>query len=287
LISYKLNREISLTGVGVHSGAPSTVVVKRNDALGIRFVRDDISENNIIQAAIENVVDTRSCTVLANEHGVTVATIEHLMAALCAYQITDVDIHLSQMEMPILDGCSKAFVDAIDEVGVVEAKKVDPIVISKPIEIREENRWIRVEPSDNDLLSFELTQDYQGREGLGEFSISYGHTRDAFKNQIARARTFGFFADAEKLYAMGLAKGSSLENSLVIKDGKPMNDGGARFENEMVRHKVLDALGDFYLAGRPLIAKVTGLNIGHELNNKIMRKLQEGSTKSHENAIVG
>lgn len=275
---HRLLNEIVLKGRGVHSNEPATLILAPAHAgYGIVFERTDLKEGNQIPASLERVVDTQSCTVLANRDGVKVATVEHLMAALYAMGVTDCHVKVSGPEVPILDGCSQTYMEAISQVGLKSLEgNIGRLKILKPIEIiHEKGMHISLKPCEKDELSFHFIQDFKGREGLKTFEISYKHGKDAFDKQIARARSFGFYSDAQKLWDMGLAKGSSLENALVFQDGKPMNEDGMRYDNEPVCHKVLDALGDFYLGGMDLIARVEGYNAGHGLNNSLMRKVFE------------
>ena len=174
--------------------------------------------------------------------------------------------------MPIMDGSAKAFVDLIQGVGVVEQSPSRKMIrVLKPLEMKEERRWVRLEPADH--FEFELSVDFRGREGLQPEKYVYDFSTESFRGDISKARSFGFYEDAQKLYAAGLAKGSSLDNAVVIKEGAVMNKEGLRYENEMVRHKVLDAMGDFYLTGMLIQGRCVGHNIGHEFNNRLMRLL--------------
>lgn len=283
-VQKTLAQDVHLEGRGVHSNLPVRLTLKPAvEDSGITFFRADLEKDNQIPVSIEAVVDTRSCTILTNSQGTKLATVEHLMAALCGLGVSNCAVYVSGGEMPILDGCSEAFINAINAAGGLkeQTKKQKHLKVLKKVMVEEAGRWISLEPSTDDSLRFEMTHDYQGREGIGAFTMSYEHNTQSFEREIAKARTFGFFADAEKLWSMGLALGSSLENSVVFRDGHPMNEEGLRFENEMVRHKILDSLGDFYLTGMPLIAQVKGYNCGHGLNNQVMRKLL-GSQENFE-----
>ncbi|HBN21841.1 MAG TPA: UDP-3-O-[3-hydroxymyristoyl] N-acetylglucosamine deacetylase [Holosporales bacterium] len=268
-----LKAPVSIEGIGVHSALPATLeLVPLAANMGIIFERADLKTNNQIVARITNVVDTSFSTTLGNSHGVTLSTVEHLMAALSACQISNVLVKVSGPEMPIMDGSSAAFVDLINTVGVIEQDAPRKIIrILKPIEIKEERRWVRLEPSET--FSFQLGVDFAGREGLQPEDYVYDFSTESFAADISQARSFGFYEDAQKLYAAGLAKGSSLDNAVVIKNGEVMNKDGLRYKNEMVRHKILDAMGDFYLTGSLIQGRCVGFNIGHEFNNRLMRKL--------------
>lgn len=266
-----LKASTSIEGIGVHSGLPAILELEPLAAnMGIIFERTDLQDNNQIIASITNVVDTSFSTTLGNAHGVTLSTVEHLMAALSACQISNVLVKVSGPEMPIMDGSASAFIKLIQGVGIVQQAEPRKVIrILRPIELKEERRWVRFEPADT--FSFELSVDFGGREGLQPESYAYDFSTESFVDDVSGARSFGFYQDAQKLYAAGLAKGSSLDNAVVIKDGAVMNKDGLRYENEMVRHKILDAMGDFYLAGALIQGRCTGHNIGHEFNNRLMR----------------
>ena len=283
-------KPIEITGIGVHSGLASSIKMKPLAAnMGIIFERTDIKEDNQIFASIENVVDTRGATTLSNDSGVVVSTIEHLMAALAAFNITNILICIDSRETPIMDGSSAPFIEAINKAGTLELDAPQKVLtVTRPVEIIDENRWVRLEPrsphpnskdgagdgfADEPGIEFDIFQAFNGREGLKDQQHSIFISSQSFSTDISKARSFGFYEDAQKLYAAGLAKGSSLENAVVFKDGEVMNPDGLRYENEMVRHKILDAVGDFFLCGYPMDFKCSGSNIGHELNNLIMRKL--------------
>ena len=268
-----IHKAVSLQGIGVHSGLPVTLELHPLAAnMGIIVERSDLKHDNQIFVSIENVVDTRGATTLANSAGVTISTVEHVMAALCACEITNVLIKISGPETPIMDGSSAPFIRLIQQAGIKELDALQTVIsVTSPVELKDGNRFIRLEPSDT--LSFELTQDFNDREGLKTQHCHMDIDETIFVHDVSKARSFGFYEDAQKLYAAGLAKGSSLENAVVIKDGEVMNPEGLHYDDEMVRHKVLDAMGDFFLCGHILRFKCSGYNIGHEFNNRIMRLL--------------
>lgn len=268
-----LSRSVQCQGIGVHSAAPVTLTLSPLPAnSGIILERTDLSQNNRIDARFDQVVDTRNCTVLQNAHGVSLSTIEHVMAALCAYGITNVLIGVSGPEVPIMDGSSAPFMELIAQAGIQDQMVSAPYIrIEKPIEVRLENRFVRLEPSSS--FSCKYSIDFNGRQGLAPQSHTYLHSLESFTGDICRARSFGFYEDAQRFWAMGLAKGSSLENAVVIDNGHVMNPEGLHYFNEMVRHKILDALGDLYLAGAQIQGHMICHNGGHELNSMILQKL--------------
>ncbi len=268
-----IGKSVTISGIGVHSGLTVELELHPLAAnMGIIFERSDLKDNAQIMAGINRVVDTRFSTTLGNSFGVTLSTVEHLMAALSAFGISNILVRVSGSEMPIMDGSAGPFMDLLQKAGiVVQEEKRQIIKIKKNVELKEERRWVCLEPADK--ICFDLSVDFQGREGLKPESGSYSISADVFEKDISKARSFGFYQDAQALYAAGLAKGSSLDNAVVIKEGKVMNKEGLRYQNEMVRHKILDAMGDFYLTGLLLYGKCSGHNIGHEFNNRIMKKL--------------
>ncbi len=273
-----IKNKITLCGIGVHSGQAATLVLEPlAENKGIVFQRSDLPERNTISTSIDSVKDTKFCTTLSNEYGVTISTVEHLMAALSAFGISNVLIKIDQSEMPIMDGSSSSFVKAIQETGITEQHTERTFIkVLKTVSIEKDNRYIRLAPSDS--LSFDFTVDFNHREGLSAQQAQHNFSEESFITDISLARSFGFLQDAEKLYSMGLAQGSSLDNAVIIDNGKVMNQSGLRYQNEMVRHKILDAIGDFYLAGFPLLAHCSGINTGHELNNLVMAKLLSDSS---------
>jgi UDP-3-O-[3-hydroxymyristoyl] N-acetylglucosamine deacetylase len=271
-----LARPIVCTGIGVHTGAPVTMVVKPASANhGVLFVRTDVDDgmSPAIPALWNAVIDTSMCTIIGGDGGLTVSTIEHLMAALRGCGIDNALVELNGPEVPIMDGSARGFVDAIREVGVtVQDAPLRYTVILKSIEVRQGNAYARLHPSKRPF--FRMTFDAHGRLPNQSHSFVYYPTTDNFVDCLASARTFGFFEDAEQLWALGLAKGASPENTIIIeKDGGIMNTEGLRYENEFVRHKVLDAVGDLALASGHIDGSYEGYNAGHKLNNLLLRAL--------------
>jgi len=268
-----LNQDVSCHGIGVHCNAPITLTFKPADVdMGIVFVRSDLYENNVIPAAYDLVQDTRFCTILKNQAGVSISTVEHVMAALAAFSITNLIVEVSGPEMPIMDGSSKVFVDMIQQAGIKNQGAAMPFIrIIEKVEITEDNRFVCLEPAPDFTIAYGI--DFNGRQNLAPQNHVFHCSSLRFVNTICQARSFGFLEDAEKLWALGLAKGSSLDNAVVIDQGYVMNEDGLRYANEMVRHKILDALGDLALAGVGIQGRLTTHNGGHEMNNRILRHL--------------
>ncbi len=268
-----LKSEISCKGVALHSGHKVVMTLKPAPCgSGIVFRRIDIAGRGAyIAASWDRVVDTRMCTVLGNEDGVTVGTVEHLMAALAGCRIDNALIEINGPEVPIMDGSSGPFVFLVECAGVQEQDAPRRFIrIEKPISIRDGARVATLSPADGFSLSFEINFD---NRAISQQTISLGLAKGSFKKELARARTFGFLHDAEKLRAVGLARGGSLDNAIIISGDKILNEGGLRFDDEFVRHKALDAVGDLYLAGAPVIGKFSGVCSGHDANNKLLRAL--------------
>ncbi|MEO0810784.1 MAG: UDP-3-O-acyl-N-acetylglucosamine deacetylase [Pseudomonadota bacterium] len=268
-----LAREIELTGVGVHSGAPVNLVLHPAEpGTGIIFAvtKHDriISE---IAAKVENVKNLTLCTVIGDDAGTTVGTVEHLLAALRGLAVDNCYIEIDGKEVPIMDGSSAHFVDAIDEVGLVHLNAPRKFIkVLKPIRIEESDCWAEISPHSGFHLDIEIDFD---TPAIGRQRVSYELTPGVFRNDLSNARTFGFMHDVEKLWKAGLALGASLENSVAIDDDKIINPEGLRYDKEFVRHKMLDAVGDLSLAGLPLLCKYRSVRGGHRLNANTLKEL--------------
>lgn len=273
-----LRGEAQCSGIGVHSGETMTLrLLPAEPDTGIIFFRTDLKNGaRTIKASWDNVVDTRLCTVIGNDHGGHVSTIEHLMAALRAFEIDNVIVEVDGPEVPVMDGSAASFVFLIEMAGVVEQNALrDEIVILKPIEVTEDGKSVSLLPSDQSSFCVDISfDDNLIRTQQYDFTFS----PEGFKTEIARARTFGFFKDVEKMTKLGLMRGGSLDNAVVIKDDRVMNKDGLRFENEFVRHKLLDAIGDLSLAGAPIRGRFVGSKTGHAMNNKLLHALFADST---------
>jgi UDP-3-O-[3-hydroxymyristoyl] N-acetylglucosamine deacetylase len=268
-----LKSAISCTGVGLHSG--NKVVMTLNPAeenSGIVFKRTDIECNNdLIRATWDRVVDTTMCTVLGNEDGVTISTIEHLMSALSGCGIDNALIEVSSAEVPIMDGSAAPFVFLIECAGIIQQNVRRRVIrVLKPITVKDGDTVVTLKPSGAFSLNVSIEFD---STVVGSQELSIGQINETFKNEVARARTFGFLHEVEQLRAAGLGKGGSLENVVVISGNKILNEEGLRFNNEFVRHKILDAIGDLYLAGGEILGKFSGVCSGHTANNQILRAL--------------
>jgi UDP-3-O-[3-hydroxymyristoyl] N-acetylglucosamine deacetylase len=268
-----LKRAIPCRGVGLHSGNPITMRLCPAPAdHGIVFHRTDIEDlNPRIAARYDNVVDTRLCTVIANEDDVRVGTVEHLMAAFAGCEIDNALVEIDGAEVPIMDGSSEPFVFLIDCVGIVEQDAPRrAIEIRKSITVDLDGKRVTLSPSDRYAIDFEIDFD---SKAIGHAQLGVEMVNGTFRHEIAQARTFGFLQEVEHLQAIGLARGGSLDNAIVVDGDRIMNEGGLRFPDEFVRHKVLDCVGDLYLAGAPLIGHVDAVKAGHHINNAALRAL--------------
>ena len=266
-----INRPIKLTGVGLHNGLNADLVINpAKENFGIKFCRVDLSGNNLINANFKNVVEPILCTKISNKDGVTVSTVEHLMAALYGEGIDNALIEVNSSEIPILDGSASEFVEAIRAVGVKEQSTLRQFIqVEKKIEIREGEKFISIEPSNNDLII--------------DFEIIYGNPlirtrRKEFKlsqdklTEIYNSRTFCLYEDIDLIKSKGLAKGGSLDNAIVVKDNEILNDDGLRNRHEFVYHKILDCIGDLMLSGNRIIGHIITSQGGHALTNKMLLK---------------
>lgn len=239
---------------------------------GIVFMRTDVDEEvGLVLARHTSVVDTRLCTVIGNGAGTTVGTIEHLMAALRASGIDNAVIELDGPEVPIMDGSSAPFMFLIECAGTTDqgvARR--SIRILHPVQVDEGDKSARLLPADGSHFGFEI--DFPSK-AIGQQKFACTLTEGTFKQAIARARTFGFLHEVEYLRKVGLARGGSLDNAIVVDADTVLNPEGLRFADEFVRHKTLDAIGDLYLAGGPIIGRYVGVKAGHDLNSKLLATL--------------
>jgi UDP-3-O-[3-hydroxymyristoyl] N-acetylglucosamine deacetylase len=267
-------RPISLAGHGVHSGSPVSISFLPADAdSGIVFHRlDGEGATHVIKALVSEVGTTDLSTTLASKSGVTISTVEHLMAAIAGCGIDNMTIEIDGPEVPILDGTSLAFLGAFEDAGLVElAAKRHYIRVLKPVRVEAGASWAELGPYNG--TRFEVEIDFEAPV-IGRQKFVGDMDKSVFRDEISGARTFGFMRDVEKLWAAGLALGSSLDNSLVIGDDNSIiNPGGLRYEDEFVRHKTLDAVGDLALAGAPFIGRFRSYRGGHRLNAAAVRAL--------------
>ncbi|UOF93549.1 MAG: UDP-3-O-acyl-N-acetylglucosamine deacetylase [Bordetella sp.] len=270
---------VTMTGIGIHSGQQSHLTLRPAKInTGIIFHRIDLSETVDLPAHAENIADTRMASVL-QKGAVRVSTVEHLMSALYGLGIDNIHVDLIGEEVPIMDGSAAAFIYLLKTAGIVEQNSPKLFLrVLKPIEVREgkgENeRWARLEPYNGFSISFSIDFQHPAISSTANFA-KIDFSTNSYINEIARARTFGFANEVERLRSMGLARGGSLDNTVVMDEYKVLNKEGLRYKDEFVRHKILDAIGDLYLLGKPLLARYIAYKAGHKLNNSIARALLE------------
>ena len=267
-----LNRSIDCAGVALHSGKKVSLSLKpAGPNMGIIFRRSDLPGLPEIKANWKNVVDTRMCTTLGNSKGVTISTVEHLMAALSGCHVDNAIVEVSGSEVPVMDGSAQPFVFLIECAGVKQLDASRRVIeVLRPVRVESEGRVAELLPSNSFSVAFQIEFD-DCTISRQELFITL--VNGTFKIEIARARTFGFVNDVEALRASGLALGGSLENAVVVDGDKVLNDGGLRYEDEFVRHKVLDAVGDLYLSGAPIRGHYRGDRAGHHITNELLKAL--------------
>ena len=267
-----INKNISFKGIGLHSGLEANLVIKPAEPnTGIVFKRVDLKEKNIIIPNLFNVSSAFFCTTISNESGVSISTIEHLMAALYGVGIDNALVEIDNKEVPILDGSAKLFVDAILNVGIKNSNApIKVIKIEKKIEFNDGKKIISIEPS---KISLDIDFELKYENDLIGIQRNVVKVFESDLSDIYNSRTFCLFEDVEKLKNLGLAKGGSLNNAIVIKDNKILNKEGLRNEKEFVNHKILDCMGDLYLAGYKIIGKIICSQGGHKLTNQLLRKV--------------
>lgn len=269
-----LRRSVFCEGIGVHSGKKIQLWMHpAPENHGIKFIRSDIKgTDNLIKATWSSVTDTVLCTKLSNKSGVSLSTVEHLMAALSACQIHNVLLEVNGPEIPIMDGSADPFYKMIQEGGIQEQNHYQPYIkVLKPVRVEDGNRSVTLTPDSSLTISFDF--DFQGRYEAESQRFVFKCSPQSFEASIGPARTFGFVEDVENLRKAGLALGASLENAVGLSNGQVLNAEGLRYKDEFVRHKILDALGDLYLAGAPLVGAYHGVRAGHLLNHKILQAL--------------
>ena len=263
---------INFNGVGLHSGKEVQMsLLPAPPNTGIIFKRSDLKANNIIYPSVFNVTSASYCTKITNDSGVSVSTIEHLMAALCGLGIDNVLIDLNSEELPIMDGSAKNFVESILNIGFkVSDQPIRIIKINKKVSYTDGEKYITFEPNKISLeIDFEIK--YTQNSILNQRNIKNIYMDDL--KDMYESRTFCLFEDVEKLKKMGLAQGGSLDNAIVLKGNEILNKEKLRNSNEFVNHKILDCLGDIYLAGYKMVGKITSSQGGHNVTNKGLRDL--------------
>ena len=269
-----LKNSIRATGVGLHTGAKIYLTLRPAPVdTGIVFQRTDLDPVVDIPAAPANVSDTRLSTTLEQGDGVKISTVEHLMSAFAGLGIDNAYVEVSAPEVPIMDGSAAPFVFLLQSAGIREQSKPKQFIrIKKPLRITDGDKWARFEPFHGFKVSFSIDFDHPILQNSTQVaSVDFSTT--SFVKEVSRARTFGFMEDLEELRDVGLAQGGSFDNAIVMDSFHILNDDGLRYEDEFVKHKVLDAIGDLYLLGHPLIGEFSAHKSGHALNNRLLRRL--------------
>tara|TARA_B100001057_G_scaffold265754_1_gene265936 strand:- start:27 stop:899 length:873 start_codon:yes stop_codon:yes gene_type:complete len=263
---------VSINGVGLHSGVPVSMKLYPADVdYGIKFIRKDLTNNNIIEALWSNVTNTKLSTTISNQSGASISTIEHLMSALSGLHIDNVKIEINGPEVPIMDGSSIKFVNLIDQTSIKILNKRRKILkVKNNIKVEHNDASVELKPNTQFSIDFEI--DFPSKL-VSKQSCQLQLVNGNYKTDIASARTFGFERDVDRLRSNGLALGGSLDNAVVVGESKILNSDGLRFKDEFVRHKILDSIGDLYLAGSPIQGYFYGNKSGHHLNNILLRTL--------------
>lgn len=268
-----LKNVIRATGVGLHTGKKILLTLRPAQAnAGIIFRRVDLDDPVEIKARPENVGDTKLSTSLVKD-GVKISTVEHLLSALAGFGIDNAYIDLSSDEVPIMDGSAGPFVFLIQSAGVEEQNAAKQFMrIKEKVRVEDGDKWAMFEPFEGFKVGFTIEFDHpMFHEGNCKAEIDFSTT--SYVKEVSRARTFGFMRDVELLRKNNLALGGTLDNAIVVDDYRILNEDGLRFEDECVKHKILDAIGDLYLLGHSLIGSFTGFKSGHALNNRLLREL--------------
>ena len=272
LTQSTIANKVSFSGVGVHTGNKVNInILPSTPNSGIIFKRIDLKHNNIVVPNFENVSEATLCTTISNDFGVKVSTIEHLMAAFLGLGIDNAVVEIDSQEIPILDGSAKDFVKILRSTGLKSSDvPIKLIKINNNVEVEEGNKFISIEKSNTSLeIEFEINYENQLiKNQKNKINVFEDKLDDVFNS-----RTFCLFEDIEKLKKLGLGKGGSLENAIVVKDDKILNKEGLRNKNEFVNHKILDCIGDLYLVGYRLIGSLKCRHGGHNLTNKLLRKI--------------
>lgn len=279
-----LSSKIKASGVGLHTGKKITLTLNPAQInTGITFVRTDLKSDQI-KASLENVHDTRLSTTLSNETA-KISTVEHLLSALAGLGIDNALVELDGPEVPIMDGSARPFVFMIQSAGIQEQNDTKKFIrIKKTIEVRQDEKWAKIEPFDGFKVAFTIDFNHPAfNESSQSSEIDFSSV--SYLSQVSRARTFGFAKDIELLRKNNLALGGSVNNAIVIDDYKVINEEGVRFEDEFVKHKILDAIGDLYLLGHGLIGSFSAYKSGHHLNNLLLRELVNNEDAWEETTI--
>ena len=267
-----IKSEFTLKGVGLHCGKEVNLTFQPSNAnQGIKFIRTDILKDNLIRALWSNVSSTNLCTTISNDKGTSVSTIEHLMSALSGMHVDNINILIDGPEVPIMDGSSFPFVEQLEICGI-ETQNIDRkiVIVNKEVLVTRNDSFAKIVPNNQFAIDFEI--EFESNL-INKQACQLQLINGNYKSDISTARTFGFEKDVDYLRSKGLALGGSLDNAVVVGKNSILNKEGLRFDDEFVRHKILDSIGDLYLAGSPIQGYFYGNKSGHYLNNQLLRKL--------------
>ncbi|RTZ16038.1 UDP-3-O-acyl-N-acetylglucosamine deacetylase [Vibrio aquaticus] len=269
-----LKEMVKTTGVGLHSGRKVTLTLRPAAAnTGVIYRRTDVNPPVDFPADPESVRDTMLCTALVNDQGVRISTVEHLNAALAGMGIDNVVVEVDAPEIPIMDGSASPFVFLLQQAGVEEQNAAKRFIrIKKPVRFEDGDKWAEFVPFDGFRMDFEIEFNHPAIDA-DEQHLLFDFSSQGFVKEISRARTFGFMRDIEYLQSQNLVLGGSFDNAIVLDEYRILNEEGLRFENEFVTHKVLDAIGDLYMCGHPIIGEFRAFKSGHGLNNQLLRSV--------------
>ena len=270
-VQQTLANAVSCSGVGLHSGQPVTLTLRPAPAdTGVVFVNRSSKGGASLAASVEHLVATELCTAISG-NGFQVRTIEHILAALTGLDIDNVYVEVDAAEAPVMDGSAGHFVRLIRSAGIVTQSRRQPYLkITRPLEVVDGTRRVRIEPSSTTKITYSI---HYNHPLIQTQTYAYEHSVHAFEREIADARTFGFLQEVEALWARGLGKGGSLDNTIILSQDGVLNESGLRFTNEFVRHKVLDLLGDFSLLGLPFIGHVIAERSGHAIHTRLVQQI--------------
>ncbi|MFM8539948.1 MAG: UDP-3-O-acyl-N-acetylglucosamine deacetylase [Nitrospira sp.] len=268
---HTLARTISCEGIGLHTGLPVTLTIApAAPDTGLVFVRRGEGEPVFVKASVCNLLATELCTAIS-VNGTSIKTIEHVLSALVGLEVDNAYVEVNAPEVPVLDGSAAPFVKLLKDAGIVPQNKRQPFLkIIKPIEVSDRGKRVQIKPAASTRITYTIQYDHPL---IKTQTYTFDWSVEAFEREIAGARTFGFFQEVEMLWARGLAKGGSLENTVVLTEKGVMNESGLRFNDEFVRHKVLDLVGDVALLGLPVIGHITADRSGHALHTKLVETI--------------
>ncbi|MDG6881705.1 UDP-3-O-[3-hydroxymyristoyl] N-acetylglucosamine deacetylase [Phocoenobacter uteri] len=267
-----LKKSVKVTGIGLHSGKKVTLTLRpAPENTGVIYARTDLEPTVYFPANAENIRDTQLCTCMINDDGVKISTVEHLNAAMSAVGLDNIIVEINAPEIPIMDGSSSPFIYLLLDAGIEEQNALKKFIrIKEKVRVENEDKWAELKPYNGFKLDFTIDFEHPAiSKDVGHYQMEF--STQNFIQQLSRARTFGFMKDIEMLQSMGLALGGSLDNAIVLDQYRILNEDGLRFPDELVRHKMLDAVGDLFMCGYNIIGEFTAYKSGHAVNNQLLR----------------